>query len=249
MNDENKCNNSNHLIEVRNVTKVYKSGIDKVIALNNVSFDINEGEICCILGTSGSGKSTLLNILAGIEKVTSGDVYIKGKNICMFTENQLSIFRQKYLGFVFQSYNLINSLNALENVEMPLIFKRIEHKERIRLAKEALELVGLTDREKHKPNEMSGGQQQRVGIARAFVTKPDIVFADEPTGNLDTKTAISIITLLKKMAKENNETIIMVTHDVRMAEYADKIIKIQDGIIEGIEDKNNDDNKESKDNK
>lgn len=228
------------IIEVNNITKIYKSGIDKVVALDNVSLTINKGEICCILGTSGSGKSTLLNILAGIEKTTSGEIVIKGKNICRLTENQLSIFRQKYLGFVFQSYNLINSLTALENVEMPLIFKKVDSKTRKHKAMEALEMVGLTERVKHKPTEMSGGQQQRVGIARAFVTKPEIIFADEPTGNLDTKTAISIITLIKDMARKNDQTIIIVTHDNRIAEYADKVIRIQDGIIEGVEENEED---------
>lgn len=172
------------IIEVKNVTKIYRVGNEKVMALDNVSFSINKGDFCCLLGSSGSGKSTLLNLMAGIEKITKGDILIKGKNVTKMGEHQLAKFRQKYLGFVFQSYNLISSFNALENVTLPLIFKEVGAKERNKKAKEILTAVGLKDRLKHKPNQMSGGQQQRVGIARAFVTNPEIVFADEPTRKL-----------------------------------------------------------------
>lgn len=223
------------IIEIKNVTKIYKVGTEKVLALDNVSLNINKGDFCCLLGTSGSGKSTLLNLMAGIEKITSGDIIIKGKNIAKMGEHQLAKFRQKYLGFVFQSYNLIGSLTALENVTLPLIFKEVPNKTRIKLATEMLKEVGLEDRLKHKPTQMSGGQQQRVGIARAFVSKPEIVFADEPTGNLDTKTAMEIMDIIKKIAIENNQTIVMVTHDKRIAEYADKIVNIHDGHIGKIE--------------
>lgn len=223
------------VIEVKNVIKIYRMGTEKIYAVDDVSFDIYKGEFCCLLGTSGSGKSTLLNLMAGIEKLTSGEIIIKGKKIHKMSENGLARFRQRYLGFVFQSYNLMNSMTALENVEFPLIFKRVLPKKRRLLAKDTLNKVGLRDRMNHKPNEMSGGQQQRVGIARAFVSKPEIVFADEPTGNLDTKTAMEVMNLIKKISKENNQTIVMVTHDRRLAEYADKVIHILDGKIQSVE--------------
>ena len=223
------------IIEVKDVKKIYRVGTEKIIALDGVSFTINKGDFCCLLGSSGSGKSTLLNIMAGIEKITSGEVLIKGKNITKMGEHQLAKFRQKYLGFVFQSYNLINSLNALENVELPMIFKEISKRKRVKNAKEMLKKVGLEERMKHKPTQMSGGQQQRVGIARAFVAKPEVVFADEPTGNLDSKTSREIMNIIKQMANESNQTIVMVTHDINIAKYANKIINIHDGKIVSIE--------------
>ena len=223
------------IIELVNVKKVYRMGNEKIYAVDDVSFDIKKGEFCCLLGTSGSGKSTLLNLMAGIEKATSGKILIKGKNITGMSENSLAKFRQRYLGFVFQAYNLINSMTALENVEFPLVFKRVSPKKRKRLAKEMLVKVGLQSRLGHKPKEMSGGQQQRVGIARAFVAKPEIVFADEPTGNLDTKTTIEVMELIKQMARDNHQTIVMVTHDRSLAAYADKVIHILDGKIQSIE--------------
>ncbi len=224
------------VIRLKDITKIYNVGGEKVVALDRVNLEIKRGEICCLLGASGSGKSTLLNVMAGIEKLTSGEVIMNEKKVSKFTENQLAIFRQKYLGFVFQSYNLINSLTALENVEMPLIFKRISAKNRRQIASVMLDKVGLTSRVKHRPTQMSGGQQQRVGIARAFVTKPEIVFADEPTGNLDSKTANEIIKLIKQMARENNQTLVIVTHDAGVATFADKIIHIHDGSITKVEE-------------
>lgn len=226
---------SEAIIRVNNVKKIYRMGAEKILAVDGVSFEINKGEFCCLLGTSGSGKSTLLNLMAGIEKCTSGSILIKGKNIRKMSEKSLAKFRQRYLGFVFQSYNLINSMTALENVELPLVFKRVRPKTRKRLAKEMLVQVGLGKRLKHKPKEMSGGQQQRVGIARAFVAKPEIVFADEPTGNLDTRTTMEVMSLIQKIARENNQTIVMVTHDPRLASFADKIIHILDGKIQKVE--------------
>jgi putative ABC transport system ATP-binding protein len=223
------------IIEVRNVKKVYRMGSERIIAVNDVSFEIMKGEFCCLLGTSGSGKSTLLNLMAGIEKATSGQIMIKGKNIPRLKENQLAKFRQDYLGFVFQSYNLINTMTALENVEFPLIFKKFSVKKRKQMAKKMLQEVGLGTRLKHKPKEMSGGQQQRVGIARAFVARPEIVFADEPTGNLDTRTTMEVMDIIRRIAKENNQTIVMVTHDRRLAAFADKIIHILDGRIQTVE--------------
>lgn len=223
------------IIQVQNVKKIYRMGNEKIYAVDDVSFEILKGEFCCLLGTSGSGKSTLLNLMAGIEKLSSGQIIIKGKKINKMSENSLARFRQRYLGFVFQSYNLMSSMTALENVEFPLVFKRIRGKVRKKMAREMLTKVGLESRLSHKPKEMSGGQQQRVGIARAFVAKPEIVFADEPTGNLDTKTAMDVMNLIKSIARDNNQTIVMVTHDRRLAEFADRIIHILDGKIQSIE--------------
>lgn len=223
------------VIEVKNIRKVYQMGSETINAVDDMSFDINEGEFCCLLGTSGSGKSTLLNLLAGIEKLTSGEILIREKSIGKMSENQLARFRQENLGFVFQSYNLIGTMTAVENVELPLVFKNMKKKERRTMATEMLEKVGLKARMQHKPSEMSGGQQQRVGIARAFVSKPQIVFADEPTGNLDTKTTKEVMELIKKMAMDNHQTIVMVTHDRSLAHYADKIINILDGKIQSVE--------------
>ena len=223
------------VIEVKNVRKIYRMGTEKIYAVDDVSFDICEGEFCCLLGTSGSGKSTLLNLMAGIEKVTSGQILIKGRPIHKLSETRLAKFRQKYLGFVFQSYNLIGTMTALENVELPLVFKRVPKKKRRVMAKDMLIKVGLKSRLQHKPKEMSGGQQQRVGIARAFVARPSIVFADEPTGNLDTKTTMEVMELIREIARDNHQTIVMVTHDRRLAEFADRIIHILDGKVQNVE--------------
>jgi len=223
------------IIELKNVKKIYHMGNEKIKAVNGVSFEINKGEFCCLLGTSGSGKSTLLNLMAGIEKASSGEILLKGYDIRNMSEKNLADFRQHYLGFVFQAYNLIGSMNAIENVEMPLVFKRVDSKTRRRLAEQMLIQVGLGSRLTHKPKEMSGGQQQRVGIARAFVAKPEIVFADEPTGNLDTKTTMEVMELIHAMARRNKQTIVMVTHDPRLASYGDKIIHILDGNIQNVE--------------
>ena len=223
------------VIEVRNAKKVYRMGQEKIKAVDGVSFTVNEGEFCCLLGTSGSGKSTLLNLMAGIEKLTSGEILIKGASIGKMSENKLAKFRQENLGFVFQSYNLIGSMTALENVEFPLVFKRVPASKRRKLAKQMLRDVGLKGRMNHKPKEMSGGQQQRVGIARAFVAKPSIVFADEPTGNLDSRTTTEVMNLIKSMARKNKQTLVMVTHDRSLTAYADKIINVLDGHIQSVE--------------
>lgn len=224
-----------NIIELKNVKKIYRMGSERICAVDDVSFTIKKGEFCCLYGVSGSGKSTLLNLMAGIEKISGGQIIIKGKHIHKMSEKSLAKFRQNYLGFVFQSYNLMNSMTALENVELPLVFKHIGAKKRKRLAREMLKKVGLGARLKHKPKQMSGGQQQRVGIARAFVSNPEIVFADEPTGNLDSKTSKEVMDLIKSMAETNHQTIVMVTHDKRLTEYADRIIHIFDGKIEEIE--------------
>lgn len=222
------------VIEVKNVKKVYKMGQERIKAVDGVSFTVQEGEFCCLLGESGSGKSTLLNLMAGIEKLTSGDVIIEGQSIAKMNENKLAKFRQQYLGFVFQGYNLIGSMTAVENVEFPLVFKRVPAAKRRKMAVKILKSVGLKGRMKHKPSEMSGGQQQRVGIARAFVSKPAIVFADEPTGNLDSHTTVEVMDIIKKIATENNQTVVMVTHDRSLTAYADKIINILDGHIQSV---------------
>ena len=219
------------MITVSNLRKVYKMGKEKVIALNNINIEIKKGEICCILGTSGSGKSTLLNMLAGLEKPTRGDIIINKSRVNKLSEKKLAVFRQKYIGFVFQSYNLIPTLTAEENVALPLVFRRFRRRARLKSSKEMLRLVGLGDRLKHKPTQMSGGQQQRVGIARAFVARPAVVFADEPTGNLDSKTTIEVIELMLKIARDNNQTLVIVTHNSEIAEYADRIIQLKDGLV------------------
>lgn len=221
------------IIRIEGIRKVYKLGREHVVALDHIDANIYEGEICCILGTSGSGKSTLLNMLAGLEKPTRGSVYIKGKNISAMSERRLAGFRRKNLGFVFQSYNLLGTLTAVENVALPLTFKGVGSRKRNAAAKKMLELVGLKTHYKHKPSQMSGGQQQRVGIARAFVTNPSVVFADEPTGNLDSKTTVEVMDLMIKLSRDYNETLIIVTHDRKIAEYADRILYLFDGLIMG----------------
>ena len=223
------------IIEIRNLRKIYRMGKEKVVALDCINLEIHKGEVVCILGTSGSGKSTLLNMIAGLEKPSKGKIIIKNKQVHKMNESQVTKFRQKHVGFVFQSYNLLNNLTALENVAIPLVFGGESKKIREGKAKKILDLVGLKDRLSHRPNQMSGGQQQRVSIARAFVNTPEIVFADEPTGNLDTKTTMEIMDLMVGIAREHNQTLIIVTHDPETAVYADKIIRMRDGNIQSIE--------------
>lgn len=220
-------------IETQDLTKVFVLGEEKVKALDNVNIKINKGEICAILGTSGSGKSTLLNMLAGLDRPSAGKVIVAGKRIDKMDEKQLVLFRQKYTGFVFQSYNLIASMTALENVALPLMFKGVDKKEREKRALEMLKLVGVENRSHHKPSQMSGGQQQRVGIARAFASNPSIIFADEPTGNLDSKTTKEVMSLITDIIHKNNQTMVLVTHDESVAKYADKIIRVIDGKVVG----------------
>ncbi|MDD3428977.1 MAG: ABC transporter ATP-binding protein [Oscillospiraceae bacterium] len=219
------------IIRVENLKKIYRIGNEKVKALNGINLEIERGEFVCIVGASGSGKSTLLNQLAGLEKPSKGNVYIGKSNISQMTEKQLALFRQKYLGFIFQSYNLLPALTAAENVALPLMFKGINKKTRLAAAKVQLEKIGLGERLGHKPTEMSGGQQQRVGIARAFVAKPKVIFADEPTGNLDSKTTDQVLQMMMQLAREENITFVMVTHERDLAAYADRIITIKDGQV------------------
>lgn len=224
-------------IEIKNLRKVYKIGEEKIIALDDISLEIAKGEIYCILGTSGSGKSTLLNMLAGLEQPTRGSIHINGKRIDKMNEHQLARFRQENIGFIFQSYNLLPTLTALENVSLPLAFRGVNRQIRERRAAKMLGAVGLKTHLQHKPAQMSGGQQQRVGIARAFVANPPVVFADEPTGNLDSKTTREVMQLMLDMAQKHNQTLVIVTHDINVASYASCIVHILDGRIESREEK------------
>ncbi len=223
------------VIRVEDLYKIYRVGSSKVRALNGVDFTIEKGEFCAIVGTSGSGKSTLLNMLAGLEKPTKGEIVIAGEHMENKSENELVKFRREHIGFIFQSFNLLPAMNALENVAMPLTFQGMDKELRMKKAEEVLELVGLTKHKNHKPTQMSGGQQQRVGIARALVVQPEIIFADEPTGNLDSKTSAEVMALMKKIIREKNQTLVMVTHDDHLASFADRIFRISDGKIVSIE--------------
>ena len=214
------------VIRVKDLYKIYRVGETKVRALNGVSFEIPKGEFVAIVGTSGSGKSTLLNMLAGLEKPTKGEILIGNVHIEKLTEKQLVAFRREKVGFIFQSYNLLNTMNAIENVALPLAFRGVPKKERLKKAREYMELVGVDKQEKHMPNQMSGGQQQRVGIARALVVKPQIIFADEGFFRLFK---------MQKIVREQNQTLVMVTHDNNLASYADRRIRIVDGKIVNIE--------------
>ncbi|MDD2401787.1 MAG: ABC transporter ATP-binding protein [Clostridia bacterium] len=224
------------LITIKGLTKKYRLGQEVITALDHVDLDIEEGEFLCILGTSGSGKSTLLHIVAGLEKSTRGEVLIKGVSMTKMKEKNMASFRRKHMGFIFQSYNLISSLTAVENVTLPLIFDRTGKKEREIRAKKLLVQMGLKNRLKNKSTEMSGGQQQRVSIARALVNNPKILFADEPTGNLDSKTTKEIMDVLTDKVRSAGVTLIMVTHDIEIAEYGDRIIYMKDGKITKIVD-------------
>ena len=219
------------VIEVRNLYKLYRVGDEFVRALDGVDFEIYEGEFCAIVGTSGSGKSTLLNMLAGLEKPTKGEVIIAGKHIEKLNEEQLVTFRRDHVGFIFQSFHLMGTLNAVENVALPLSFRGVQRDVRVRKANEMSDLVKLGKHKKHLPNQMSGGQQQRVGVARALVVDPDIIFADEPTGNLDSRTSKQVLYRMLEMSKNSGVTFVMVTHEPELAECADRIVTILDGKV------------------
>ncbi len=224
------------VIQAKNLYKIYRVGESRVRALNGVDLTIYKGEFCSIVGTSGSGKSTMLNMLAGLEKPTKGQVIIGGEHLEGMNEAQLVRFRREHVGFIFQSFNLLGTLNARENVALPLTFRGMSKKERLKRADAMLDLVSLSKHKKHRPNEMSGGQQQRVGVARALVVDPEIIFADEPTGNLDSNTSAEVMGLMKKIVREQNQTLVMVTHDNHLASFADRIFHIIDGKIVKIED-------------
>lgn len=225
------------VIEVKNLYKLYRVGDSVVRALNGVDFEIGKGEFCAIVGTSGSGKSTLLNMLAGLEKPTKGEVIISGQHMERMNEEELVAFRRDNIGFIFQSFNLIGTMNALENVALPLSFRGEPTEQRMKKAEKMLKMVNLEKHEKHLPNQMSGGQQQRVGVARALVVNPKIIFADEPTGNLDSHTSEEVMSLMQKVVREQKKTLVMVTHDNHLAEYADRVFHIIDGQIVRVEDR------------
>lgn len=217
------------ILKVENLTKIYGKDSTKVVALDHVSFSVEKGEFVAIVGASGSGKSTLLHLIGGVDRPTSGKVYIDGKDIFNFNDDKLAIFRRRQVGLIYQFYNLIPILNVEENILLPLsLDNRKVEKEKI---DDMLKLLGLTSRRNHLPNELSGGQQQRTSIGRALITNPTIILADEPTGNLDSKSSDEIVALLKKSNKELNQTIIMITHNMEIAKEADRIIKIEDGKI------------------
>ena len=228
------------IIKLRNLVKVYHVGDEKLRALDGVNLDVYPGEFLCIVGRSVSGKSTLLNMLAGLEKPTRGAIQIAGERLDKMNESQLVRFRLQHVGFIFQQFNLFPSLTALENVTMPLVYRGVAPKVRKKKALAILKQLGLSTHVKHKPSQMSGGQQQRVGIARALVASPEIVFADEPTGNLDSRTSDEILGLIKEIARKNGATLIMVTHDNSIAERADRVVRLLDGkIIEIIDNRQN----------
>lgn len=219
------------ILKVENLTKVYGKGENKVKALDNVSFSVEKGEFVAIVGASGSGKSTLLHLLGGVDKPTSGKVYVDGKDIYKLSDNELAIFRRREVGLIYQFYNLIPILNVKENITLPLeLDNRHASKEEL---EKLIKTLGLESRVNHLPNELSGGQEQRVSIGRALITHPALVLADEPTGNLDSKSSDEIVSLLKKANKEYKQTIIMITHNMEIASVADRIIKIEDGKIVG----------------
>ena len=217
------------ILRVENLTKVYGSGTTKVIALDDVSFSVEKGEFVAIVGASGSGKSTLLHLIGGVDRPTSGKVFIDGKNIYNYDDDKLAIFRRRQVGLIYQFYNLIPILNVVENITLPLDLDN--RKPDSRYLNQLIKLLGLENRKNHLPNELSGGQQQRTSIGRALITNPTIILADEPTGNLDSKSSDGIIELLKKSNKEYKQTIIMITHNMEIAKCADRIIKIEDGRI------------------
>ncbi len=219
------------IIKAENIIKKYRMGSQIVPVLNNINLKIPPGEILTILGTSGSGKTTFLNLAAGLERPTKGNILIDGHNLNKISEKGMAAFRRKYIGFIFQLYNLVPSLTALENAVLPLVFEGVPTREREKRGRELLKQMGLGNRFRHKPNELSGGQQQRVSIVRAMINNPRIIFADEPTGNLDSKTTIEILELLRSTVREKGQTLVMVTHDIEVAGYGDRTVEMVDGMI------------------
>lgn len=219
------------LIHIENMKKIYNPGENEVRALDGIDLDIERGDLVAIVGHSGSGKSTLMNMLGCLDTPTSGKYVLDGQDVASMTDNQLADVRNKEIGFIFRGFNLISNLDAVGNVELPLVYRGVSKNERKQLAMEALKSVGLEDRMKHKPNEMSGGQQQRVAVARAVAAKPPIILADEPTGNLDTKSTQEILEILKELHR-SGRTVIIITHDEEIASQAHRVIRILDGRIE-----------------
>lgn len=219
------------VIKLENVVKTYAMGESEVHALRGVSFEVEQGEFVSIMGPSGSGKSTCMNMIGCLDKPTSGEVIINGVNTASMSEKELAVLRNKTVGFIFQQYHLINSMNVLENVMLPLKYQKVERIERKKIALKALEQVGLSDRISHFPHELSGGQKQRVAIARAMITKPKILLADEPTGALDTETGKQVMELFRQINSEYNTTVVIVTHDPRIGDSTSRCIKILDGRL------------------
>ena len=219
------------LIHIENMKKIYNPGENEVRALDGIDLDIEKGDLVAIVGHSGSGKSTLMNMLGCLDTPTSGKYVLDGQDVASMTDNQLADVRNKEIGFIFQGFNLISNLDAVGNVELPLVYRGVSKNERKQLAMEALKSVGLEDRMKHKPNEMSGGQQQRVAVARVVAAKPPIILADEPTGNMDTKSTQEIMEILKELHR-SGRTVIIITHDEEIASQAHRVIRILDGRIE-----------------
>ncbi|MED3641855.1 ABC transporter ATP-binding protein [Caldifermentibacillus hisashii] len=219
------------MIQLASIKKSYSLGNEDVLVLNGIDLKINRGEFISIMGPSGSGKSTLMNIIGFLDRPTEGTYFLNGKEVLQYKEHELAKIRNRAIGFVFQQFNLLPRLNALKNVELPMIYAGVKKKEREERAKEALEKVGLGDRMLHLPNELSGGQKQRVAIARAIVNKPDLILADEPTGALDTKTSEQIMELFTMLNKEDGTTVIVVTHEEEVASYANRLILLRDGYI------------------
>lgn len=222
------------VVEARNLTKIYKRDAEEVVAFRDASLEIHEGEFVALMGPSGSGKSTLLNIIAGIDRPTSGEIKVLGTDILKLNDDQMAAWRSSHIGYVFQTFNLIPVLNAFENVELPLLLTRLSARERRRHVNTAMRLVGLSDRLDHYPRQLSGGQEQRVAIARAMVTDPDVLLADEPTGDLDAKSAAEVLGLLEQLHRDFGKTIIMVTHDPHAAEHASIVFHLEKGqFLEG----------------
>lgn len=219
------------VVELVDVTKTYRLGEVDVQALRGVNMKVNKGDIVAIMGPSGSGKSTILNLVGALDRPTSGKVIIAGKNISRMSENKLGEIRRDSIGYIFQFYNLIPVLTAYENVELPMLIAGVGKEKRSARARELLELVGLADRARHRPDELSGGEQQRVAVARALSKKPPLVLADEPTGDLDSKSGMQVMTILRDLSKKELSTVVLVTHDHQMASLADRILEIRDGRI------------------
>jgi putative ABC transport system ATP-binding protein len=227
------------IIDVADLQKTYMMGKTQVHALRGVSLNVHQGEFCCLMGASGSGKSTLLHLIGGLDRASAGEITVAGQQLSTLDENDLAAYRRTRIGFVFQSFNLVSTMTAAQNVEFPMLFARVGPAERRRRAQSLLQAVGLAERLGHKPTELSGGEQQRVALARALVNQPTILLADEPTGNLDSQTGIEIMDIMRRANRDAGITILMVTHDPAVARYAGRVVRLKDGLILGEETADN----------